>query len=177
MESKPASSNQFCRICWTAHQSRLSSDQEMASTYSFYNSRQACWAMHVFGAVGEQNLRHGWYDIDKGGHFYCVLKATRKNTPWHRRFEWKRDLCEWFPPVPARPINRDFVQWIETIVQTMQNSNFAIPASNADAVLLDSVSYWRQFGYFSGCSLWTPRRGTNMLVEIDYIHQGLLPND
>ena len=36
----------------------------------------------------------------------------------------------------------------------MQNSNVAIPASNADAVLLDSVSHWRQLGYFSRCSLW-----------------------
>ena len=35
----------------------------------------------------------------------------------------------------------------------MQNSNFAIHASNADAVLLDSVPHWRQFGYFSRRSL------------------------
>ena len=61
----------------------------------------------------------------------------------------------------------------------MQNSNVAIPASNTDIFLLDSLSYWRQFGYFCNISVDAifPRQRMDMLVETDYIRQGFLTNE
>ena len=63
----------------------------------------------------------------------------------------------------------------------MKNSNVAIPASNADAVFLiqcpidTSLDTYRGVVYEKLSQ--APRRCTDMLVEIDYIHQGFPPNE
>ena len=138
----------------------------MASTYSFFNSWKACQTLHLLGAVREQQFmaRSALYRL--GRPFQLRTQSNKKNTPWHCRFEWKRDLRERLLQIPQRPINQDFVlvsfeqdhtikkNDLTSVVQKMLNSNVAISASNADVVLLDSVPHWRQFGYFLRFSLW-----------------------
>ena len=59
----------------------------------------------------------------------------------------------------------------------MQNTNVALSTSNADAILLDSVtSLDISRGVVYKKLPQAPQQFTDMIVEIVYIHQGFLPN-
>ena len=185
MQLKSASSEQFWRICRNAHESRLSSDQGMASIYSFYNSWKACQILHFIGAVGEQQFVACSVRYWSGRPFPLRAQSNKKNTTWHRRFERKRDLRERLLPVPQRPINL-----FSRTTQVKQLSDNCCP-NNAK---FKCCNTWKQCRYHSSWFSFSmtpvisrgvvyeklpqaPRRCTDMLVEIDYIHQCFLPNE
>ena len=109
METKPALSKQICCICWNTHQSGLSSDQEMASTYSFYNNWKASQTLHFLGVVGKQQFVACLSRYQLGKPFPLHTQSNEQNTLWHHRFELKQDLPKRLLPIAQRPRNWGFV--------------------------------------------------------------------
>ena len=118
---------------------------------------RCCWRAAICGMLNTIAIREAICTVySKQREQYFLVPSFRMNARSSRAISTclttanKLRLRPCIFLVGPPKLNND----LTTVVQIMQKSNVAIPASNVDAVLLDSVSHWCQFGYFSRYSLW-----------------------